>query len=55
MKTCLNCYTDSSPLWRKGYCNACAIHYQKYKVHKNVEQIYAKILVSLKKGKMLNF
>ena len=35
MTTCINCYVDYSPIWRKGYCNACGIHYSKYGVHKN--------------------
>lgn len=50
MTTCINCYVDYSPIWRKGYCNACGIHYSKYGVHKNHIEIYAKIICSFKKN-----
>ena len=46
---CINCFTDFTPLWRKGYCNACYIYYKRQGVHKNVEAIYAKILCSMNK------
>ena len=49
MTTCINCYVDYSPIWRKGYCNACGIHYSKYGVHNNHIDIYAKIICSFKK------
>ena len=48
MKECLNCYITYSSQWRKGYCNACAIHRSRYGRHKNVSEIYAKILISIK-------
>jgi hypothetical protein len=47
---CKNCFIKYSPVWRKGYCNACSVHYKKHGVHKNVEEIYAKILCSIKKS-----
>jgi len=46
---CLNCYIDYSPIWRRGYCNACGIHYQKHGVHKDVATIYAKVLMSFQR------
>jgi hypothetical protein len=39
-------------MWRNGYCNACATYFSRYKVHKNVEKIYAKVLMDIKKGKI---
>ena len=45
---CKNCYVNFSPIWRNGYCNACGIHYKKYGIHKNVSEIYAKILINIK-------
>ena len=51
---CLNCYINYSPLWRHGYCNACGIYYQKHGVHKDVDTIYAKVLMSIKKSTNLN-
>ncbi len=48
---CGNCYTDYSPLWRHGYCNACAIHYSKYGIHKDPVVIYAKVLMNISKNK----
>ena len=51
MKKCLNCYIDYTPMWRNGHCNACWIHYSKYGIHKNIEEIYAKILIDISKDK----
>ena len=48
---CLNCFVDFTSMWKKGYCNACATYFSRHKVHKNVETIYAKVLMYIKKGK----
>jgi len=45
---CSNCYTKYSTVWRDGCCNACGIYYKRHKIHKNVIEIYAKILINLK-------
>ena len=51
---CYNCLINYSPQWRKIdkiiYCNSCGIWFKRKKVHKNVNEIYAKILMSLKNG-----
>jgi len=52
MKTCINCCTNHTPQWRNGYCNACATYYYRHGVHKDVTEIYAKILLSLKNPKV---
>ena len=46
---CKNCFISFTSQWRYGYCNACYTHYRRYGVHKKVEEIYAKILCSMKK------
>ena len=51
---CGNCFINYSSQWRKNnkkiYCNSCGIWFKRKKVHKNVNEIYAKILMSLKNG-----
>ncbi len=53
---CLNCYSTSTPQWRKInnniYCNACGCHYQRHGTHRNVAEVYAKILINLKNNKI---
>jgi hypothetical protein len=56
---CANCFTAYTPSWRTigqiKYCNACAIHYKKYGIHKNVPEYYAGILLKLKKAPQVSF
>ena len=53
-KECANCFSNYSSQWRKinnvHYCNACAIFYRRKGYFIPVEEIYAKILLSLKKN-----
>ena len=53
---CSNCYETDTPQWRKIneklYCNACGCHYKRCGTHKNIEEIAAKILVSLSKSQV---
>ena len=49
---CLNCFVDFTSMWRHGYCNACSTYFSRHNVHKNVETIYAKVLMDIKKGKI---
>ena len=52
---CENCFIDYSPQWRtidkKCYCNSCGVRYFRWKSFKPVEEIYAKILINISKGK----
>jgi len=47
---CKNCYTDYTPMWRNGYCNACALHYTRNGYYKDPVKIYAKVLMDISKG-----
>ena len=48
---CINCYINYSPVWRKGYCNACAMYYTRHGCYKSVGEIYGKILIDMSKNK----
>ena len=52
---CENCFDSSSPQWRKInekiYCNACGCYYQRHHNHRKCEEVYAKMLINLSKGK----
>ena len=52
---CANCYVKDSPQWRTLnddiYCNACCIYHKRWKKHKEIEKIYAKILINIKHQK----
>ena len=49
---CYNCFATSSPQWRnineQIYCNACGIYFKRKKIHRDVVNVYAKILMNLK-------
>ncbi len=52
---CVNCYAKDSPLWRRGnYCNRCYCYYLKNNKFKDPSEIYARILMSLSRGKTFN-
>ena len=52
---CSNCFIRFTPQWRKingkNYCNSCGCSYYRWKKFTPVEEIYAKILVDMSKGK----
>ena len=45
---CSNCFIKWTSQWRHGYCNACSCYFNRYGIHKDVNIIYAKILIDLK-------
>ena len=53
---CKNCYTDITPTWRRIqgeiYCNSCGCCYNRWKKFVTPEEIYAKVLVNMSKGKI---
>lgn len=53
---CANCYVLDSPQWRKikTVIYACCVHYKRWNKHKNVEELYAKILIDMKNNKIIN-
>ena len=49
---CKNCFIKWTSQWRHGHCNACATYFGRYGVHKNIDTVYAKILMDLKNKKL---
>jgi len=45
---CKNCFTKWTSQWRHGHCNACATYFGRHCIHKDIDTIYAKILMDLK-------
>ena len=49
---CSNCFIRWTSQWRRGYCNACASYFSRHGVHKEIDTIYANILMDLKNNKI---
>ncbi len=56
---CGNCFIAFTPKWRKinekNYCNSCWCCYNRWKKFTPHEEIYAKILIDMSRGKIHNF